>query len=255
MADAAPNPNASPAGPPGEDFTVSMPESWRAALERPTGPARRIDLMEDSLRCLAYGWLSLVPVVGAFAVLPTLRLFRRVDRERVEWNPARHLLVRGLVLACFGSWGSLLWWGLVFRWAVDNPYQDNDLINLTLAYLMLFGSLPVLLGLAFAAVRAQNAVGAFVLRHRRILSGLALVGYLVVLQSLVAIHWRVRRTGGETDWSDGVPPSFPIYWAITLAAVWGVAGFIMLCLHRAKFWWWFVWLAGVALLTRWSTTF
>ena len=87
-----------------------MPESWRTPASKPSGPTDRVALIENSLRCLTYGWLSLVPVAGAFFVIPAVRMFQRVDRERAEWNPAAHLWLRGLVLASFGFWVGLLSW-------------------------------------------------------------------------------------------------------------------------------------------------
>ena len=102
MAEAAPNPNPAP----GEEFLTSVPDSWRSALVQRSSSERRITVMEDSLRCHAYGWLSLVPLAGIGFVVLAVRMFRRVDRERSEWNPAQHLWLRGLVLACFGFWTS-----------------------------------------------------------------------------------------------------------------------------------------------------
>jgi hypothetical protein len=66
-------------------------------------PVARIELMERSLQCFVFGWLSLLPLlglpfgIGAVAVYARVRF--RASRER---NPARRYLIWGLVLGLLG---------------------------------------------------------------------------------------------------------------------------------------------------------
>jgi hypothetical protein len=76
-------------------------------------PDYRISLIERSLRCFAYGCLSLIPLVGlGFAVL-AIRTHLKVwaDRSK-EWNPARVYLHMGFSLAWVGGLVSLTTLGL-----------------------------------------------------------------------------------------------------------------------------------------------
>ncbi len=189
MAEATPNPNPSPDGPNGEEFLASVPESWRAAKEQLASPARRIVVMEDSMRCLTCGWLLLVPVLGVAFSIAAVRHFRRVDRERAEWNPAAHLWLRGLVLASFGFWTNLFWIWLVLcvTWSSADA-AESDLGRL-LVYVLAFGSAPTLLGLGYAATRWPNRFGAFVQRRRRELFGLLLVSYAAAAYRVINHTW------------------------------------------------------------------
>ena len=253
MAEAAPNSdanveaNASPAEPAGGDLSVSMPESWRAAASGPSGPTDRVALIENSLRCLTYGWLSLVPVAGAFFVIPAVRMFQRVDRERAEWNPAAHLWLRGLVLASFGFWASLLSWWLLLWWGGIGPelvnVPEGDMA-LLLFYLGIFGSIPTLLGLGLAAARLPNRFGVFVLRFRRVLLSLMAMGYgvlLLILSMEESLHPATRLNGRTGS----------IYGLLMVWLVWLLGGFLLLALRGAKAWVWLVWVVGAAALTLW----
>ncbi|MEQ2008749.1 MAG: hypothetical protein ABMA26_18370 [Limisphaerales bacterium] len=257
MAEAAPNSdananaNSSPAEPAGGDLTVSMPESWRTPASRPSGPVDRIALIENSLRCLTYGWLTLVPLAGAFFVIPTVRMFKRVDRERAEWNPAAHLWLRGLVLASFGYWVSLLWWGLILGWlgaasAVFNLEDVSDPLA-PLGFLLLCGSGPLLIGLGYATTRWQNRFGAFVHRLRRSLLCLLAIAYAVMLRIISLYEWHT----GAMRVPDGASPAFSIYGALILWLIWLLGGFVCLASRGVKSSWWFFWLAGAAFLTLW----
>lgn len=258
MAEVAPNPNASTADPAGEDFSMSVPESWRtvAVVVPPATPAQRIALIEDSQRCLTNGWLSLVPVVGAFCVVPAVRQFLRLDGVRVEWNPAAHLWLRGLVLTCFGFWTNLLWWGLVVQWVVNEPHRHDAIDGMSLAYVMLFGGVPTVFGLAVAATRWPNAIGAFVLRYRWTLAILAFVGFMLLLQWLSLAEWRHSQSMPDSDgeWHPDSRPAFAFSWSKLICLVWLVAGLPTLSLPGVKSpWWWLVWLAGAAVLIPWAT--
>ena len=254
MAEATPNPN--PAVTTTEDFTASVPESWRAAQAQLSGPAQRIALIEDSQRCCLYGWLSLVPLLGTFFVLPTLKYFRRVDRQRAAWNPGQHLLLRGLVLASCGYLTSLLWWGLFMLWlgSVTDVIGIHDLGGgdplVILGYVLLFGSAPMVVGLTAAAARWSNRFGTFVGKYRVGLVALALAAYGGLLALLSAEGWpgagvRLKAIGSVTT---------SIYGPIITWSLWTLGGFVGLALWKTKPpWSWFVWLLGAALLTAWMT--
>lgn len=251
MAEGAPNPDAAP----GEEFVTSMPDSWRASVAQRSSPAARIAVMEDSLRCLAYGWLSLVPLLGVGPVISAVRLFRRVDREASEWNPAHHLWLRGLVLASFGFWANLFWWGLFVVWlgsvaGTDPPdgSGQGDSI-LLLLYVLLFGSAPTLFGLSCAAARWPTAFGAFVKRYRSGLLALMGVAYVVLLQ-VVCLY---ESEHGGNRFSVRLSSDLALHGLLTIWLVWVLGGFMCLAWRGVKSWWWLAWLAGAAGFTFWLT--
>jgi hypothetical protein len=249
MAEAAPNSNALPADPAGEDFSVSVPESWPAVavVVPPATPAQRIALIEASQRCLTYGWLSVVPLAGALFVIPAVRLFRRVDRERAEWNPAAHLWLRGLVLASFGCWTNLLWWGLIIAGSTDTDEAGKVLV---LIYFLTFGSAPTLLGLGYAAARWSNRFGGFVQRTRVGLLTLMGASYLALL-CLLSMNQPERSSAQSSDQGTS---EFSFYTQLALWILWLIGGFVWLAWRGVKSWWWLAWLAGAALLTFWVTS-
>ena len=243
MAEAAPNPNPAP----GEEFLTSVPDSWRSALVQRSSSERRITVMEDSLRCHAYGWLSLVPLAGIGFVVLAVRMFRRVDRERSEWNPAQHLWLRGLVLACFGFWTSLLWWGLLICWLGNTVefkssyFLRGDGVTLLL-YALFFGSAPTLLGLGWTATRWPTRFGAFVHRYRGGLLCLMSFFYLVLLQlaNLLVTEDSQRKYGSES-------PSNLLFYSLTaIWLMWVLGGFVSLAGRNSKPVWWSLWLVGAA---------
>ncbi|MEN9572314.1 MAG: hypothetical protein RL514_169 [Verrucomicrobiota bacterium] len=246
MAEAAPNPNAFPADPAGEDFSMSVPESWRkmAVVVPPATPDHRIALIEDSQRCLTSGWLSLLPLIGALFVIPAVRQFLRVDRERVEWNPAAHLWLRGLVLASFGCWTNLLWWGLIIAGSTDTDEEGKVVV---LLYLLIFGSAPTLLGLGYAASRWSPRLGAFAQRTR--------VGLLSMMgAAYIALFWHFWMIAAERSRArSGIHGSTELSFQTQIAVwiLWLIGGFICLAWRGVKSWWWLAWLAGAALLTFW----
>ena len=75
----------------------------------------KIRIIERSLRCYIFGWLSLLPIVG-FAFGPLALLAYRSVRIEAgrEWNPAGRYLKCGAVLACLGLLLYVLLSGLVF---------------------------------------------------------------------------------------------------------------------------------------------
>ena len=67
------------------------------------GPLHRIQVIEGSLRCFAYGLMSLVPVLGVAASLITFQEYGSTRSQAgPDWNPARRYLVLGYVLGWFG---------------------------------------------------------------------------------------------------------------------------------------------------------
>ena len=224
-----------------------MPESWRASASRPSGPTDRIALIENSLRCLTYGWLTLVPVAGAFFVIPAVRMFQRVDRERAEWNPAAHLWLRGLVLTCLGFWASLLWWGVLVCWLGSSAQSDQSdgAVFTLLLYLVLFGSAPTLLGLGFAAARWPSRFGVFVYRRHVILLWLMGVAYLVLLQ-VVCLN---EMENGGTPFGPRISPELTTYGLVAVWLTWVLGGFVGLVRRSANKFWWLVWLTGSTMLT------
>ena len=84
-------------------------------------PAAKIRMMKASLRCLAFGLLGMLPVIGLpFALAALWSSYRARREERRLWNPAKAHRVMGLVCAAFGA----LVWG-----AVDTIVIYNALNN------------------------------------------------------------------------------------------------------------------------------
>lgn len=253
MAEAAPNLNPSVGDTAAEDFSVSMPESWRRAMVPPVdpaSPASRIALIEDSQRCLTHGWLTLLPVVGAFFVIPAVRRFLSVDRERGAWNPAAHLWLRGLVLACLGYWANLIWWGLLARW-LSAAMQDNrsdSPAHLQLYSLLLFASAPGFFGIGLAATRWPTRFGLFVKHRHRELFGLLLVSYATVQHRFINLPWDHY---GMRHQSEG-PSELFLHGSLILWLSWLLAGFACLARRGTSSWLWVTWLFGGALLGLWA---
>ena len=75
----------------------------------------KVRIIEESLRCYIFGWLSFLPVVGlAFGPLALLSFRSARIESGTQWNPASRYLKCGAVLACFGFLVSVLLSGLVF---------------------------------------------------------------------------------------------------------------------------------------------
>lgn len=141
---------------PPADFTVSLPESWRAAIEQRGSPAERIEVIEDSLRCYAYGWLSCLPVIGVAWLYPAVRRFAQARRRQAEWNPARGYLAAGLALASVGWLVALVSWLVVLNAVVvvgEFATSDTGVMNLLPAVLF-FGCPPAVVGFVMAGAFA-----------------------------------------------------------------------------------------------------
>ena len=71
-------------------------------------PADKVRVIEQSLRCFAFGLLSLIPLLGLpFAILAVTRHLNAWSQGAPEWNPARPYLAWGFGLAWLGGLISL----------------------------------------------------------------------------------------------------------------------------------------------------
>ncbi len=67
-------------------------------------PAAKIKMMKASTRCLIYGVLSLLPVIGLPFGLAALWISGRVRlQEKLFWNAARPYRIYGVVCAAVGT--------------------------------------------------------------------------------------------------------------------------------------------------------
>jgi hypothetical protein len=76
----------------------------------PTIAAVKIKMMKASLRCLTFGLLGLLPIIGVpFALAALWASFSARKREKHFWNPARSHRIVGLICAAFGAliWGAV----------------------------------------------------------------------------------------------------------------------------------------------------
>ena len=74
-------------------------------------PAAKIKMMKASIRCLVFGILGLIPVIGLPFALAALWISGRVRlKEKLYWNAARPYRICGVVCAALGT----LAWGFVF---------------------------------------------------------------------------------------------------------------------------------------------
>jgi hypothetical protein len=67
-------------------------------------PAAKIKMMKASIRCLVFGTLGLLPVIGlpfAFASLYVAGKVRK--QEKLFWNPAKPYRIWGVVCAGIGA--------------------------------------------------------------------------------------------------------------------------------------------------------
>jgi hypothetical protein len=67
-------------------------------------PAAKIKMMKASIRCLIYGMLSLLPVIGLPFGLAALWISGRVRaKEKQFWNAAKPYRIYGVVCAAVGT--------------------------------------------------------------------------------------------------------------------------------------------------------
>ena len=75
--------------------------------------ARRIAVIETSLRCFVFGLIGVIPVLGfPLAVLTVVHFWKARLAAASDWNPANGYLNCGLVLAALGCGLSILVFGL-----------------------------------------------------------------------------------------------------------------------------------------------
>jgi hypothetical protein len=73
----------------------------------PTIAATKLKMMHASIRCLVFGLLGLMPVIGVpFALAALWASYRARRQEKYFWNPARPQRIIGLVCAALGA---LIW--------------------------------------------------------------------------------------------------------------------------------------------------
>lgn len=73
----------------------------------PSNAAVKLKMMKASIRCLAFGLLGLLPLIGVpFALAGLWASFSARRQERYFWNPARPHRIIGLICAAFGA---LIW--------------------------------------------------------------------------------------------------------------------------------------------------
>ena len=71
----------------------------------------KIQMLKGSMRCLAFGLLGLLPVIGLPFGLAALWISGRVRmKERQFWNAARPYRIWGVVCAAVGT---ILWSGIL----------------------------------------------------------------------------------------------------------------------------------------------
>ena len=76
----------------------------------PTIATVKLKMMKASIRCLAFGLLSLLPLIGAaFGLAGLLASFSARKQEKFFWNPAKPHRIIGLICASIG----LLVWSCV----------------------------------------------------------------------------------------------------------------------------------------------
>ncbi|MFZ0827276.1 MAG: hypothetical protein WAO02_07620 [Verrucomicrobiia bacterium] len=71
----------------------------------------KIKMLNSSMRCLVFGLLGLVPVIGLPFAIAALWISGRVRlREKQMWNAAQPYRIWGVICAAFGT---VLWTGVL----------------------------------------------------------------------------------------------------------------------------------------------
>lgn len=229
---------------PPADFTVSLPESWRTAIEQSGGPEQRIAVIEDSLQCYTYGWLSCLPLLGVVYLYPAVRRFAQARRRPVEWNPARGYLASGLALAGVGWLLALVFWPVMLGapLTVLNVIDPNDeeIWRNSIPSAVTLGSLPALV----AWFSALDLVSHW---WRKWIHG----AVRWALVSSVYLGWCVLHLAGERrgHWSVAGDASSSNNAGIVAWLAWLIVGFLALALGKAKLWAWLAWLFVLTVLT------
>ena len=75
----------------------------------------KVEMIEQSLSCAVYGYLSFVPLAGIVFALMAIRLYTRVLFSVEGWNPAKGPLLRGGACAVLGLLLHGVGLALIFR--------------------------------------------------------------------------------------------------------------------------------------------
>jgi hypothetical protein len=82
--------------------------------------AAKIKMMQGSIRCLIFGLLALLPLIGLPCAVAALWLSGRARwQERRLWNPAKPYRIIGLTCAALGTIGWFLVGALIVFQAVS----------------------------------------------------------------------------------------------------------------------------------------
>jgi hypothetical protein len=85
-------------------------------------PAAKIKMMQESIRCLTFGLLGLVPLIGLPFALAALWLAGRVRlQEKQFWNAAKPCRVIGVACAALGT----VAWFIIGALVVFQIIADN----------------------------------------------------------------------------------------------------------------------------------
>ncbi|KAF0175456.1 MAG: hypothetical protein FD161_3351 [Limisphaerales bacterium] len=229
---------------PPADFTLSLPESWRAAVEQRGSPAERIEVIEDSLRCYAYGWLSCLPVIGVAWLYPAVRRFLQARRRKVQWNPARGYLAAGLALGSVGWVVALVSWLVVLNAlavAGDFVVSGDDLLNL-LPHILFLGSVPSLAGLCVAWATVWGWLANLPARLRVGAAVVALVAYGTFGYLALSESFRYRFSEDERSFRAEIT-------GLGLWLVWLLGGFVLLARREARLRSWLTWFVMLVVLS------
>lgn len=229
---------------PPADFTVSLPESWQAAIEQRGGPAERIEVIEDSLRCYAYGWLSCLPVIGVAWLYPAVRRFAQARRRQAGWNPARGYLAAGLALTSIGWLVTLMSWLLFLNMLPitgDFVAREADLMGI-LALVLVLGAVPSFLGLCVAWATVWDWLANLSARLRVAAVTVAVLAYATF--GFLALSDSFRHRLSESERSFRVEIAGLGIWL-----VWLLGGFVLLARRDARLRVWLVWFVVLIVLS------
>jgi len=83
--------------------------------------ATKVRMMKSSVRCLTFGLLGLLPIIGVpFALAGIWSSFVAHKQEKSFWNPAKPHRIAGLVCAAIG----LLVWGALDTIIIFNAFNS-----------------------------------------------------------------------------------------------------------------------------------
>jgi hypothetical protein len=91
----------------------------------PAIPATKIKMMQASMRCLIFGMLGLLPIIGVpFALVGLAASYSARKYERYFWNPAKPQRILGFLCAALGA---LIWSAVdtIFIYHALNNYTNS----------------------------------------------------------------------------------------------------------------------------------